>query len=81
MKIGVIGIIVEGNREAAMKVQELLSSYAHLIRGRMGVPDQKSGVNVIAVIVEGSNEEISALSGKLGRLESIKVKSALTDLN
>ncbi len=79
MKIGVIGIIIEKNATVVSKVQELLSSYAHLILGRMGVPNHETGVNVISLIVKGTNEEISALTGKLGRLTNVKVKSAVTD--
>ena len=47
--------------------------------GRMGVPDHERDVYVISVIVRGTNEEISALTGKLGRLKNVKVKSAVTD--
>ena len=80
MKIGVIGIIIERDKAIASKVQELLSFYSHLILGRMGVPNHESGINVISVIVKGTTEEISALTGKLGRLGNVKVKSAVTSL-
>ncbi len=79
MKIGVIGIVIEKDKAVAMKVQELLSSYSRIILGRMGIPNHESEVNVISVIVKGSNEEISALTGKLGRLQNVKVKCAVTD--
>lgn len=79
MKLGVIGIIIEKNKEVVGRVQSLLSDNAALILGRMGVPDHERGVNVISVIVRGTNEQISALTGKLGRLENVKVKSAVTD--
>ncbi len=79
MKIGVIGIVIEKDKAVALKVQELLSAYSHLILGRMGVPNHESEVNVISLIVKGSNEELSALTGKLGRLNNVKVKSAVTD--
>mgnify|MGYP002624980419 CR=1 FL=1 len=79
MKIGVIGIIIENDKDVVIKVQQLLSSYSHLICGRMGVPDHESGINVISVIIKGTNEEISALTGKLGRLDKVKVKSAVSE--
>lgn len=79
MKIGVIGIVIEKDPTVVGKVQELLSSYSTLILGRMGVPNHETGVNVISLIVKGSNEEISALTGKLGRLNNVKVKSAVTE--
>ena len=79
MKLGVIGIIVEKDRHIVGRVQALLSECAHLILGRMGVPDHERGIYVISVIVRGTNEQLSALTGKLGRLENVKVKSAVTD--
>lgn len=81
MKIGVIGIIIEKDSSVVSKVQELLTSYSSLILGRMGVPNHETGINVISLIVKGTNEQLSALTGKLGRLTNVKVKSALTDLN
>ena len=79
MKIGVIGIIIEKDRSIAEKVNKLLSEYGDMICGRMGVPDSENGVFVISVIVKATNEKISALTGKLGRLPNVKVKSAVTD--
>ena len=79
MKIGVIGIIIERNKEVVGEVQTLLSDNADIILGRMGIPDRENGVSVISVIVKATNERISALTGKLGRLKSVKVKSAVTD--
>lgn len=79
MKRGVVGIVIERDRSVAEKVQTLLSENADLIMGRMGIPDKERGVYVISVIVRGTNERISALTGKLGRLENVKVKSAVTD--
>lgn len=77
-KIGVIGIVLRENREVAARVQSLLSEYSAIIVGRMGVPDHTHGINTISVIVKGTNEQISALTGKLGRLSDVAVKSALT---
>ena len=79
MKLGGVGIVIERDRSVAEKVQTLLSENADLIMGRMGIPDKERGVYVISVIVRGTNERISALTGKLGRLENEKVKSAVTD--
>lgn len=78
LRIGVIGIVVEGNREVANEVQHILSEYGDIIVGRMGVPDKPNGISVISVIIKGTNEQISALTGKLGRLNDVSVKSALT---
>lgn len=80
MKIGVIGIIIERNKEIVQAVQSLLSDNADIILGRMGIPDRESGISVISIIVKATNERISALTGKLGRLCCVKVKSAVTEI-
>ncbi|MCX4362938.1 MAG: CopG family transcriptional regulator [Clostridia bacterium] len=76
--MGVIGIVLKRDKSSALAIQNLLSSYGDIIVGRMGVPDKESGVSAISVIVKGTNEEISALTGKLGKLDNIYVKSAVT---
>lgn len=80
MKIGVVGIIIEKNRNMAESVQKILSSFADVILSRTGLPDRESEIYVISLIVRGSNERISALSGKLGKLNCVTVKTAVTEL-
>ncbi|MEW6726633.1 MAG: CopG family transcriptional regulator, partial [Bacillota bacterium] len=41
-------------------------------------PYREKGFSVIALIVDGSTDAIGALTGKLGALPGVKVKSALT---
>ena len=78
-KIGVIGIIIT-DRKVVQNVQALLSEYSDIILGRMGIPDREHGIQAISLVVEGANEKISALSGKLGRLQNVVVKSAVTNI-
>ena len=78
-KIGVIGIIIT-DRQAVPEVQALLSDFSEIILGRMGTPDRDHGIQAISIVVEGPNEKISALSGKLGRLNNVVVKSAVTNI-
>ena len=78
-KIGVIGIIIT-DRQAVPEVQALLSDFSEIILGRMGIPDREHGIQAISIVVEGPNEKISALSGKLGRLNNVVVKSAVTNI-
>ena len=79
-RIGVVGIVIEGNRDVAMEVQRILSENGDIILGRMGIPDREDNISAISLIVKGESERISALTGKLGRLERVNVKSALTSV-
>ena len=80
MRIGVMGIIIEKDRTIADSVQKILSEHADIITARTGVPDRERGIYVISLILRGTNEQISALAGKLGKLQNIKVKSAVSSV-
>lgn len=77
VRTGAVAIVVT-NKSAAVEVQTVLSAYGDIIVGRMGVPNHQTGRNVIALIVEGSVEKISAMTGNLGRIEGVTAKSVLT---
>ncbi|MGB9813102.1 MAG: TM1266 family iron-only hydrogenase system putative regulator [Thermovenabulum sp.] len=77
-RISVIGVVVFDREKAAEKVNSILSQYAHLIVGRMGIPYRERGISVIALIVDATTDELGALTGKLGKITGVKVKSAVT---
>ncbi len=77
-RIGVVGIVVENHKESGSAVQEVLSKHSSIIIGRMGIPYRERGISVISIIVEGDTDEIGALTGKLGNLKGVTVKTALT---
>ena len=76
-RIGVIGIVIE-EFESAHKVNETLHELASIIVGRMGIPKKERGLAIISLIVEGTTDQISAMTGKLGKIPGVNVKSALT---
>lgn len=76
-RLGVIGIVVE-NREFVSMVNQVLSENASIIIGRMGVPYREKDVSIISLIVDGTTDQIGALTGKLGNIRNVTVKSALT---
>lgn len=77
-RIGVIGIIVEDREKTAGQINQLLSNFAENILGRMGIPSREYGLSMISLIVEGTPDEIGAMTGKLGNLQGVTLKSALT---
>lgn len=78
-RIGVIGIVIDDPKQSAEAVNELLSAFSDIIIGRMGIPYQKRSVSFISVMVDGTNERIGALCGKLGRLQGVNAKSVLSN--
>ena len=76
-RLGFIGIVIN-NRAVASDVNAMLGQFARVIRARVGVPDADSPAAVIGLIVEGSNQELGSLTAKLGNLNGVEVKSALS---
>lgn len=76
-RIGVVAIVVE-EFSRAREVNLILHDFGSLIVGRMGIPYREKDIFVISLILDGTNEEISALTGKLGNVKNVTVKAALT---
>jgi putative iron-only hydrogenase system regulator len=76
-RIGVVAILIT-DASAVPLVNDLLHAHGQLVLSRQGLPLRGKGVNVISLIVEGSTEDIGALTGKAGKLSGVLVKSVLT---
>jgi putative iron-only hydrogenase system regulator len=77
-KLAVIGIVITNREEAPVILNSVLSDYASIIVGRMGIPYNERGVSIISVIVDATMDEIGALSGKIGNIKGAKAKVAVT---
>ena len=75
-RIAVMAIIVE-NRESVDTLNHLLHEYGDYIVGRMGLPYEKKGVNIVSIALDAPNDTISALAGKIGNIPEISVKTDL----
>ena len=78
-RIALIGIIVE-KKESVDKLNSILHEYSQYIIGRMGIPNAKEGIAVISIVLDGPNDIISALSGKLGMLPYVSAKTMYSKL-
>jgi putative iron-only hydrogenase system regulator len=76
-RVGVIAILIS-DKSHIDRVNAFLSDYGFLILGRMGLPMPDRGISVISLIIEGTTDDIGSLTGKLGRLPGVEVKSTLT---
>lgn len=76
-RIGFIGILIEDRVKSAGKVNTLLSDFGEKVLARVGLPCRDKGVHVITLVVDATTDEVGALTGKLGSLEGVSVKSAL----
>ncbi|HWS29298.1 MAG TPA: TM1266 family iron-only hydrogenase system putative regulator [Clostridia bacterium] len=78
-RVAVLGIIVQ-DPDSVEKLNGLLHNYAPYIIGRMGVPYREKNVSIISVAMDAPQDAISALSGKIGKLPGINVKTAYSDI-
>lgn len=77
-RVAIIAIIVK-NRETVSQLNEILHTYGDYIIGRMGLPYSPKKVSIISVAVDAPQDIISALSGKIGALSGVSVKTAYAD--
>ncbi len=75
--VGVVAIIVKKRTSGAPEVNEVLTEYGDIILGRMGLPYQARELNIITLIVDATTDQIGALTGKLGKIPEVTVKSTL----
>ncbi len=75
-RLGALIILIEKNAQVS-SVNDIISAHANLIIGRQGIPLRHRDINIISLVVEGNTDEIGAITGKLGRLEGVRVKSVL----
>lgn len=79
-RLGFIGVILDDRGQQAAAVNQLLSSHAHIITARMGLPKTEHKCAVITLIVDATTDEIGQLTGRLGGLPGVSVKSMLSKL-
>jgi putative iron-only hydrogenase system regulator len=76
-RIGAAIILVE-KKESVEGLNTILSAHSSVILARQGLPLRDKGISVINLIVEGTSDQISSLTGKIGRLDGVQVKTVLT---
>ena len=74
-RVAVISIIID-NPESVQPMNEILHEYSEFIIGRMGIPYRPKNISIISIAVDAPQEKISALSGKIGRLDGVTAKAA-----
>lgn len=76
-RIGTITIIIYC-RQIVGQVNEIISKYSDFILARQGLPLPDKGLSIITLIIETTSDNINALTGSLGRLKDVEVKSILS---
>lgn len=78
-RVALLSIIVE-EPSSVPKLNEILHEYGEFIIGRMGLPYRERNINIIAIAMDAPQSVISALSGKIGRLQNVTVKATYSNI-
>ena len=76
-RLGFVGIIIDDREKSAAIVNEILSQHAELILARTGLPNAKGNTSIITLVIDATTDELGVLTGKLGNIPGISVKSGL----
>lgn len=77
-RVAVIGIIVE-DPESVEELNTVLHEYRSYIIGRMGIPYREKSINIISIAVDAPQDTISAMSGKIGRINGVSNKATYSN--
>lgn len=77
-RVAVIGAILERPQTSQIPFNEIISDFKGIVKGRMGIPLENENIAVISLTVIAHVDEINALTGKLGNLPQVTVKTAIS---
>lgn len=77
-RVAVIGAILEDPTRCQSQFNKIVAEYHDLVRGRMGLPLKDKCMSVISITVVGSMDQINTMTGRLGSLYGVTVKTAIS---
>jgi len=75
-RIGSVLILLQ-DKESAQQVNSIISNHSSIIIGRQGLPVRDSISGIISLVLEGTTDQIGSLTGQLGRVKDVEVKSVV----
>ena len=67
-KIAVISVLMDAPHEKQESFNSIISKYAGIVRGRVGIPFAEQNVAALAIIAEGGENDIKALVSDLNQI-------------
>ena len=78
-RVAVMSIIIE-NMDAVEQVNAVLHEYGEYIIGRMGIPYRQRKISIISIALDAPQDTISALSGRIGKMAGVSVKTSFSSV-
>lgn len=79
-RLGFVGLIIEDRETNAANVNTLLSEFGDIILARTGVPCPTRNCSAITLVIDATTDQLGSLTGRLGRIEGVSVKSMLSKM-
>jgi putative iron-only hydrogenase system regulator len=73
-------LILLNERQVSQQVNSIISNHSSIIIGRQGLPVRDSDTGIISLVLEGTTDQIGSLTGQLGRIKGVEVKSVVLKL-
>jgi putative iron-only hydrogenase system regulator len=77
-RIAVISVILENPEQSQHRFNDCIAEFKGIVKGRMGLPMPEHTLTVIAITLLGSLDAINTLTGRLGRIPHVQVKTAIS---
>ena len=77
-RIAVISAILENPEQSQAEFNSLVAGFKGLVKGRMGLPLPEYGAAAIVITVVGTLDDINGLTGKIGLLKDVQVKTSIS---
>lgn len=77
-RIAVVAAVLEEPKQCQQTFNNIVASFNGVIKGRMGIPMDEHKISVISLTVLADLNEINALTGKLGKINGVTVKTAIS---
>lgn len=74
-RIGLVGVAFDAAKGTLGNIEPVLAAFADVVVARMSLPQCAADTGLITLVVNATTDEIGALAGRLGMLESVRVKS------
>ena len=78
-RVAVMSIIVESG-DTVEQLNSILHEYGEYIIGRMGITYRKRKISIISIAIDAPQNTIAALSGRIGNLSGVTVKTAYSSV-
>ncbi|MFH0762188.1 MAG: TM1266 family iron-only hydrogenase system putative regulator [Bacteroidota bacterium] len=75
-RIGSVLILIT-DKNSAQLINSIISLHSSIIIGRQGLPSRDSDTGIISLVLEGTTDQIGSLTGQLGRVKGVDVKSVV----